>query len=54
MFPSKFARMFLILRVGIKAARNFLQVETKVKFEPCVGQFIERLNTCMRKRTPCM
>jgi len=35
MFPSKFARMFLILRVGIKAARNFLQVEKKVKFEPC-------------------
>ena len=30
----KFARMFLILRVGIKAARNVLQVEKKVKFEP--------------------
>ena len=34
MFPAKFARMFLILRVGIKAARNVLQVEKKVKFEP--------------------
>ena len=35
MFPAKFARMFLILRVGIKAARNVLQVEKKVNFEPC-------------------
>ena len=35
MFPAKFARLFLILRVGIKAARNVLQVEKKVNFEPC-------------------
>ena len=35
MFPAKFSRMFLNLRVGIKAARNVLQVEKKVKFEPC-------------------
>ena len=36
MFPAKFARLFLILRVGIKAARNVLQVEKKVNFEPWI------------------